>query len=188
MFPRSMLAAVTAALLITVSPVSAHASNPHEKIGDDLAADLSEQLSQVSQSYAYSNIGITRWVLAETLEFPQPGDSLYKLSHQLSESIYAHLKEYNLNVVEFRAQDYITLTKDGATAMAREVDELETHPKLDWVLVGTLSRKDAGTMVNLRIIDRRNQEVLAAANRYVPKHLYWPNKQTELVNGRLQRH
>lgn len=54
--------------------------------------------------------------------------------------------------------------------------------------MGTLSRKDAGTMVNLRIVDRRNQEVLAAANRYVPKHLYWPNKQTELVNGRLQRH
>ena len=72
--------------------------------------------------------------------------------------------------------------------MTRNVGELEAQPKLDWVLVGTLSRKDDGAVVNLRIIDRRSQEVLAAANRYVPKHLYWPNKQTEMVDGRLQRH
>ena len=183
---RSTLFGIIALLLS--SSALAHVSNPHEKIGDDLAAQLAEQLQRVNQHYGYSNIGVTRWVLAETLELPPQGDSMHKLSHQLSESLYAHLKKRNLDVVEFRAQDYVILTAEGSTNMTRNVDELEAQPKLDWVLVGTLSRKDDGAVVNLRIIDRRSQEVLAAANRYVPKHLYWPNKQTEMVDGRLQRH
>ncbi len=186
MFLRSILLAVMTVLFS--SSVIAHVSNPHEKISDDLAAQLANQLQQANQHYGYSNIGVTRWVLAETLELPSQGDSMHKLSHQLSENLYAHLKERNLDVVEFRAQDYVTLTAEGATNMTRNVDEMEAQPKLDWVLVGTLSRKDDGAVVNLRIIDRRSQEVLAAANRYVPKHLYWPNKQTEMVDGRLQRH
>ena len=183
---RSTLFAIIALLLS--SSALAHVSNPHEKIGDDLAEQLAEQLQRVNQHYGYSNIGVTRWVLAETLELPEQGDSMYKLSHQLSESLYAHMKERNMDLVEFRAQDYVTLTAEGSTNMTRNVDELEAQPKLDWVLVGTLSRKGDGAIVNLRIIDRRSQEVLAAANRYVPKHLYWPNKQTEMVDGRLQRH
>ncbi|MDV6317009.1 FlgO family outer membrane protein [Idiomarina sp. HP20-50] len=175
--------------VFTLIPIKAqsHVSNPHEAIGDDLAEQLAKQLAQVEQPYGMSNIGVTRWVLAETLEQPDEGDSLNQLSYQLSESIYAHLKERNLNLVEFRAQDYVSISERGATALTRNTEALEQHPELDWILVGTLARKDAGTMVNLRVIDRRNQEVLAAANRYVPKHLYWPNKQVELVNGHLQR-
>lgn len=187
MFLRSTFYAFVAMTLFTANSVSAHANNPHEAIGDDLAEQLASQLSHDNHSHYGSYIGVTRWVLAETLEQPQAGDSLNELSHQLSESIYAHLKERNLSLVEFRAQSYISVAEEGATLLSRNVDELEQHPEIDWVLVGTLSRKDAGTMVNLRIVDRRNQEVLAAANRYVPKHLYWSNKQTELVNGRLQR-
>lgn len=187
MFSRMLFLCFFPTLLLISGSVAAQANNPHEAIGDDLAQQLAKQLSSSKESYYGSNIGVTRWVLAETLELPQAGDSLNELSHQLSESIYAHLKERNLSLVEFRAQSYISVAEEGATLLSRGVDELEQYPEIDWVLVGTLSRKDAGTRVNLRIVDRRNQEVLAAANRYVPKHLYWPNKQTELVNGRLQR-
>ena len=98
---RSTLFAIIALLLS--SSVLAHVSNPHEKIGDDLAAQLASQLQRVNQHYGYSNIGVTRWVLAETLELPEQGDSMHKLSHQLSESLYAHMKERNLDLVEFRA-------------------------------------------------------------------------------------
>lgn len=176
-----------AVLLFSTSGTAlAHIDNPHEAIADDLAEQLVSQLTQVNHS-TISNLGVTRWVLAETLKQPEKGDSLYGLSHQLSESLYAHLKERNVNLLEFRAQEYVTLTDSGSTALSRNTEKLDEYTNLDWILVGTLSRKDAGTMVNLRVIDRRNQEVLAAANRYVPKHLYWSNKKTELVNGHLQR-
>ncbi|RUO67126.1 FlgO family outer membrane protein [Idiomarina ramblicola] len=165
----------------------AHVSNPHEVIADDLAAQLAEQLSAKMREYPQSQLGVTRWVLAESLTQPEQGDSLYDLSHQLSEGIYAHLEERNVALVEFRSQSYVSLSQTGALALSRDADNLNDEPNLDWILVGTLSRKDGGAMVNLRVVDRRSQQVLAAANRYVPKHLYWPNKQAELVNGRLQR-
>lgn len=186
MFNR-LLITLCCSLPMFLNSAAASSNNPHEAIGSDLVEQLTLQLFKSNVSLEYFKIGVTRWVLAESLKQPEQGDSLNELSHQLSESIYAHLKERQLSVVEFRAQNYISIGEEGSTLLSRDVETLEQHPEVDWVLVGTLSRKDAGTMVNLRIIDRRNQEVLAAANRYVPKHLYWPDKQAELVNGRLQR-
>lgn len=184
---RLLAILVFSGLILFPGKALAHVSNPHEIVADDLAAELAEQLDDDIKKYPESQLGITRLVLSETLRQPEQGDSLYSLSHQLSEGVYAHLAERNVALVEFRAQDYISLSQTGALMLNRDADVLSEDPDLDWVLVGTLSRKDDGAMVNLRIIDRRNQQVLAAANRYVPKHLYWPNRQSELVNGHLQR-
>ena len=184
-----LLASIALGTLFLFFPSSAqaHVSNPHETIADDLAAQLADQLDADIKAYPMSQLGITRLVLAETLEQPEHGDSLYQLSHQLSEGLYAHLEERDILLVEFRAQDYLSISESGALALSRDAEALNQNPSLDWMLVGTLSRKDSGAMVNLRVIDRRNQQVLASANRYVPKHLYWPNKQSEMVSGRLQR-
>jgi hypothetical protein len=188
MFPRWLSYAVITIAVCSTGSALANDKNPYHMISYDLVSELVSQLGDSHNDTHYDNIGVTRWVLAETMAQPEAGDSLYGLSHQLSEGLYADLKDQGLDVVEFRAQDYITLTSKGATALTRNADNLETQPKLDWILVGSLARKDAGAMVNVRIIDRYSQEVLAAANRYVPKQLYWPNKQTEIVDGRLQRH
>lgn len=187
MLYRLIATAALCTLIFFPIRAQAHVSNPHEAIADDLAAQLAKQLDTHLVKYPQSELGITRWVLAESLQQPEQGDSLYDLSHQLSEGLYAHLKERNVPLIEFRSQHYVSLSQTGALALSRNADNLNDEPNLDWILVGTLSRKDGGAMVNLRVVDRRNQQVLAAANRYVPKHLYWPNKQAELVNGRLQR-
>jgi len=187
MFYRLIAIMALYALIFLPIRAQAHVSNPHEAVADDLAAQLAEQLEANLRDYPQSQLGVTRWVLAESLQQPEQGDSLYELSHQLSEGIYAHLEERDVALVEFRAQNYISLSQAGALVLSRDADELNNEPNLDWVLVGTLSRKDGGAMVSLRVVDRRSQEVLAAANRYIPKHLYWPNKQAELVNGHLQR-
>lgn len=188
MFSRWLSYAVITLSICSTGSAVADGKNPYDMISHDLVTELVSQLGYSHSDTHYANIGVTRWVMAETMAQPEASDSLYALSHQLSEGLYADLKDQGLDVVEFRAQDYITLTQQGATALSRNADDLDTQPKLDWVLVGSLARKDAGAMVNVRIIDRYSQEVLAAANRYVPKQLYWPNKQTEIIDGRLQRH
>jgi TolB-like protein len=184
---RFLSLVITLMVMTMAKPAVAHATNPHEAIADDLATQLAKQLDAKLLEYPQSQLGITRLVLAENLQQPEQGDSLHGLSHHLSEGIYVHLRKRNIDMVEFRAQNYVSLSETGALALTRNADALNESPNLDWLLVGTLSRKDGGAMVNLRVIDRRSQKVLAASNRYVPKHLYWPNKQTELVNGRLQR-
>ena len=113
MFYRVLIICFLLPFLLFSGSATAHANNPHEAIGDDLAEQLVSQLSHDNHSHYGSNIGVTRWVLAETLEQPQAGDSLNELSHQLSESIYAHLKERNLSLIEFRAKSYISVAEEG---------------------------------------------------------------------------
>lgn len=173
-------------LLASQSPL-AQPLNAYQQVADDLAEQLVDQMQQHDVDDGYSQLGLTRWVMADTLQLPHPQDSVSGLSHQLSESLYKYLQKRNVRLVDYRAQDYISLASDGATLLTRDADALNPQPLLDWVLVGTMAREDSGVIVNLRVVERDSQQVLASANRWVPKHLYWTNRRSEMVDGKLQR-
>lgn len=173
--------------LLFSSVLLAYQPNTYKGVADDLAEQLVQQMKGSDSDDGFSQLGLTRWVMADTLELPHPHDSVTDLSHQLSESLYTHLQERNVRLVDYRAQDFVSLSDYGATLLTRDVDKLDAQPLLDWVLVGTMAREEGGVIVNLRVIDRTSQKVLAAANRFVPKHLFWSNRRTEMVDGKLQR-
>lgn len=177
-------------LALSLTPMAwGHKLSSYEVVADDLAEQLVQQLSSKHVDDGFSQLGLTRWVMAETLELPNTQDALAGLSHQLSESLHTHLQQRNVRLVEYRAQDFVSLSEKGATALSRDVDALQQQPQLDWLLVGTMARKDDGVVVNLRVVNRQSQQVLAAANQFVPKHLYWQSyRTTEMVDGKLQRH
>ncbi len=168
-------------------PVQAHSISPYDEIADRLSQQLVQQLTPYTRDDSFAQLGITRWVMSDTLALPSPDNALYSVSHELSELLYSHLTERNVKLIDFRAQNGVTLTSAGATMLTNDKQQLNLNPKLDWVLVGTMSREDTGVMLSVRVLDRRSQSVLAAANHYVPKHLYWTNKGAEIVNGHLQR-
>ena len=174
-------------LSLMVLPAKAHSISPYDEIADRLAQQLVTQLNQSSPRQAHAQVGITRWVMSDTLELPPSENALYSVSHEVSESLYSHLTERNVKLIDFRAQNGVTLTSAGATMLTNDKQQLNLNPNLDWVLVGTMSREDDGVMLSIRVLDRRSQSVLAAANHYVPKHLYWPNKSAQIIDGHLQR-
>ena len=183
-----MLRAGLLLLTLLLSPLSeAHQPNTYQGVADDLAQQLVVQMNNGQVDDGYSQLGLTRWVMANSLQLPHPDDAVAGLSHQLSESLYVHLQERNVRLVDYRAQDFVSLADDGATLLTRNPEQLNTQPLLDWVLVGTMSPEQGGVIVNLRVIDRTSQQVLAAANRFVPKHLYAANRRSEMVGGKLQR-
>ncbi|PYE32797.1 hypothetical protein DFP83_105105 [Idiomarina fontislapidosi] len=168
-------------------PVQAHSISPYDEIADRLSQQLVLQLNKHQGHQGYAQLGITRWVMSDTLALPTPENALYAVSHELSELLYSHLAERNVQLIDFRAQNGVTMTSAGSTMLTNDKEKLNLHPQLDWVLVGTMSREEDGVMLSIRVLDRRSQSVLAAANHYVPKHLYWTNKGAEIVNGHLQR-
>ncbi|AVJ55321.1 hypothetical protein C5610_02775 [Idiomarina sp. OT37-5b] len=183
-----MLRAGLLLLTLVLSPlVAAHKANTYEGVADDLAEQLVVQLKRQGADDGFSQLGLTRWVMADSLALPHPHDSVTGLSHQLSESLYTHLQERNVRLIDYRAQDYVSLSKQGATLLTRDPQRLNQQPLLDWVLVGTMAPEQGGVIVNLRVIDRTSQQVLASANRFVPKHLYADNRRSEMVGGKLQR-
>lgn len=183
-----MLRAGLLLLALTFSTLpAAHQPQTYNGVADELADQLVAQIKQEQSDDGFSQLGLTRWVMADSLELPHPHDSVAGLSHQLSESLYAHLQERNVRLIDYRAQDFVSLSKNGSTLLTRDPEQLNKQPALDWVLVGTIAPEQGGAIVNLRIIHRTSQQVLAAANRFVPKHLYASNRRTEMVDGKLQR-
>lgn len=174
------------ALLLSVT-TQAQSSQRYQGIADDLAEQLVVQLQQRQNDDGYSQLGVTRWVMADSLALPHPHDTVASLSHQLSESLYVHLQQRQVRLIDYRAQDYVSLAANGSTLLSRDPERLNQQPMLDWVLVGTMALEQGGVIVNLRVIDRRSQQVLASANRFVAKHLYANNHRSEMINGKLQR-
>ncbi|NQZ04581.1 FlgO family outer membrane protein [Idiomarina sp.] len=172
---------------VMILPAQAHSISPYDEIADRLSQQLVQQLNDHPARHEHAQLGITRWVMSDTLALPQPENALYSVSHELSEALYSHLAERKVKLIDFRAQNGVTLTSAGATMLTNDKQQLNLNPNLDWVLVGTMSREEDGVMLSVRVLDRRSQSVLAAANHYVPKHLYWTNKGAEIVNGHLQR-
>ena len=183
-----MLRAGLMLLALTLSPfAAAHQPQSYESVADQLADQLVAQMQQRQFDDGFSQLGLTRWVMADSLQLPHPHDTVANLSHQLSESLYAHLQERNVRLIDYRAQDFVSLSADGSTLLTRDPERLNQQPSLDWVLVGTMAPEQGGVIVNLRVIDRTSQQILAAANRFVPKHLYAINRRSEMVDGKLQR-
>lgn len=183
-----MLRAGFLLLIWVLSPLAtAHQPKSYDGVADELADQLVAQIQHSQYDDGYSQLGLTRWVMADSLQLPHPHDSVTSLSHQLSESLYAHLQERNVRLIDYRAQDFVSLSEDGSTLLTRDPEQLNQQPALDWVLVGTMAPEQGGVIVNLRVIDRTSQQVLAAANRFVPKHLYASNRRSEVVDGKLQR-
>lgn len=173
--------------LLLSNSLLAHQQHTYHAVADDLADQLVRQISQFDNDDGYSQMGLTRWVMADSLALPHAHDSVASLSHQLSESLYTHLQQRNVRLIDYRAQDYVSLSPQGATLLTRDAEQLNAQPLLDWVLVGTMARQQGGVVVNLRVLDRTSQKVLAAANRFVPKHLYSVNRSSEMRDGKLQR-
>lgn len=183
-----MLRAGLLLLAVTLSPLAvAHQPQSYDGVADQLADQLVAQIGTRQFDDGFSQLGLTRWVMADSLQLPHPHDAVTSLSHQLSESLYVHLQERNVRLIDYRAQDFVSLSEDGSTLLSRDPEQLNQQPALDWVLVGTMAPEQGGVVVNLRIIERTSQRVLAAANRFVPKHLYASNRRSEMVDGKLQR-
>lgn len=178
-------AVILFAVMLCSGQLAAHQTDNYETVADELANALVSQLQQ--RNDGYSQLGLTRWVMADSLALPYQHDNIADLSHQLSEALYAHLQQRNVRLIDYRAQQFVSISDRGATLLSRDVDELNTQPLLDWVLVGTMAPQPQGVAVNLRVIDRESQNVLAAANHFVPKHVYARNRSSEIVGGKLQR-
>ena len=80
-------------LSLMVLPAKAHSISPYDEIADRLAQQLVTQLNQSSSRQAHAQVGITRWVMSDTLELPTSENALYSVSHEVSEALYSHLTE-----------------------------------------------------------------------------------------------
>lgn len=171
-----ILVSVTALSLgaCTVLPAKQEVTQVSEKTGAyakshsvSYSAELAGQLVKNANIRLNSaKVGITNLV-GVTGQYDQSSP----LSMVLSEQLVQELHSRELNVLDFKATDFIRVTPKGDFALTRDYLELDEIMPITHVLVGTLSHHRDGVMANARLVNINTKEVASVAQVFIPAHV-----------------
>ena len=138
-----------------------------------------------SRQTRYAVVG---FVPADTMKYnPDNQHPLMLLGHQLEQGMITEASKRGFTTQEFKLSNDIMLNDNSDRILTRDIEQLSDIERVDFYITGTLVYQQAGAMVNARIINARNKDVVAAATRFFPSELFWETEQVTSRNGRLYR-
>lgn len=90
------------------------------------------------------------------------------LGNQLSELFFVELQQFGLPVVDYKVTPFVRVTSTGDFVFSRDARDLQSSQGFGYVLSGTLLASDRGVIVNARIINIKEQGVIASAKGLIP--------------------
>lgn len=149
-----------------------------------LANELFEGVTPDGQA-RYAVVG---FVPADTMVYNgEDQRPLMMLGHQLEQGLITEAAKRGFTTQEFKVTNDILIGDDNDRVFSRDVEQLSDIERVDFYVTGTLVYQQSGAMVNARIINVRNKQVVAAATRFFPGELFWENEQVTSRHGRLYR-
>ncbi len=88
---------------------------------------------------------------------------------------------------EFKLSNDIIVSNESDRVLTRDIDQLSNIERVDFYITGTMVYQESGAVVNARIINARNKNIVAAATRFFPAELFWREEQVTTRNGKLYR-
>ncbi len=109
------------------------------------------------------------------------------IGHQIQESFITLATQAGLKVTEFKTATSIKIENDRDLMLSRNLKELNGNISADYFLTGNYTEQEHSLVVNVRLIEVKNQRVVAAATDYIPSDILWSEKKSILKNGSLYR-
>lgn len=149
-----------------------------------LAQELFANLS-ADRQYRYAVAGFVP-VVSMQPDLTQQGP-LMLLGHQLEQGMMTEAVRRGFVAQDYKAANAIIMNDQYDRALSRDLDHLSQLQNIDYYITGTITAQQNGAMVNARVIDVRNKDVVAAATSFFPADLFWQQEQVTLRNGLLYR-
>ncbi|MDM7860319.1 FlgO family outer membrane protein [Alteromonas sp. ASW11-36] len=131
---------------------------------------------------------VVGFVPVDTLQYDgNQQHPLMLLGHQLEQGLMTEAARRGYTTQEFKISNDIMINTTSDRVLTRDVEKLPGLEAIDFYITGTLVYQQEGAVVNARIIDARNKEVVAAATRFFPAELFWQREQMTSRNGKLYR-
>jgi TolB-like protein len=92
-------------------------------------------------------------------------------SNHLSEAMIYDLYKFGVPVLDYKVTDYIRVTETGDFALSRNYEELSDEVAIRYVVTGTLTTHQQGVLVNARLVQIDNKQVVSAARTFIPRHI-----------------
>lgn len=112
---------------------------------------------------------------------------LMLLGHQLEQGLITEATKRGYSTQEFKLSNDIIVNDTSDRILTRDIDQLSNIERVDFYITGTMVYQQFGAMVNARIVNARNKNVVAAATRFFPAELFWEEEQVTTRGGMLYR-
>jgi TolB-like protein len=116
-----------------------------------------------------------------------PNHPLRLLGLQLEEGLMTASLVQGLKVIEYKTRQKLTIKSDQDLMLSRDVSQLSQSQNIQYFLTGTLTEQESGVVVNARLIDTVNNQVVAAATDYVPLNTLWGTNKVKLKENLIYR-
>lgn len=140
---------------------------------------------QADRQYRYAVAGFVP-VTSMQINLNEQGP-LMLLGHQLEQGLITEAVRRGYVAQDYKASNSIIMTHSYDRALSRDLAHLSQLQNVDYYITGTITPQQNGAMVNARIINVRNKDVIAAATSFFPADLFWETEQITLRNGQLYR-
>ncbi|MDO6568718.1 FlgO family outer membrane protein [Alteromonas sp. 1_MG-2023] len=131
---------------------------------------------------------VAGFVPVDTMKFNKNDQHpLMMLGHQLEQGMITEATKRGFTTQEFKLSNDIIINDDSDRVLTRNIDQLSDVERVDFFITGTLVYQQSGAVVNARIINVRNKDVVAAATRFFPAEIFWEEERVTSRNGRLYR-
>mgnify|MGYP003571715028 CR=1 FL=1 len=142
----------------------------HLRIANDMSANVTTQdtlentitslATQMMQNKKFQTnkpVLITSFVRLDNLK------KTTEFGRILSESMINELSNRGFNVIEFRGQMSVSVNAQGEYYITRNVDKMREKIVNTYVVVGTYSRQYGKVMLNGRVLDNNNGQIISSA-------------------------
>lgn len=131
---------------------------------------------------------VTTFVPVDSLTYDASSQHpLMLLGHQLEQGLITEASRRGFITQDFKTTNNILIGKASDRVFSRDIKQLTAIQQVDFFISGTITQQQEGAMVNARIINARNKDVVAAASRFFPAGLFWQREKITLRNGMIYR-
>jgi len=151
---------------------------------------------QLFENFVYGDVSkqklrfaVATFVPVDTLITPERDvGPMRLLGLQLEQGMMTELSSRGYIAQDYKVTNSLIIHEKSDRVFSRAVDELSTnHPDVNFYLSGTLTEAQRGIVVNARIIDVKNKDVLGAATTFVPNDVLWQEEQVTTRGGMIYR-
>lgn len=109
------------------------------------------------------------------------------LGLQLEDGFMTASVNRGLKVIEYKTRQKLMIKPSQDLMLSRDVKQLAQSHDIQYFLTGTLTEQETGVVVNARLINTENNQVIAAATDYVPLDTLWSGNKVQLKNNLIYR-
>lgn len=133
-----------------------------------LLSDYTEQITmKLVENMRYVTVN-TPVAVASFVNLDSGLNQTNLLGNQLAESFITELQTFGIPVFDVKTSDVIHVGAQGDFVFSRDIRELNLNPGIKYVLSGTMTYNDRGTILNVRMVDLHSKRVVASTKGFLP--------------------